>query len=501
MKFSQKLRQLGIYHEGENDQGGGGDGGDPAPTGKSLEEITNQKLGGGEPEPESGDDPEPEPEPEPKDDPEPQPDPKGEEEDDPDPQPEPKGEDQPEGGAESDDGADPEEGDDPEGDFYDPEVHVEGKPAHSNKFPTREKAEYAAIHKAEMLRDKLKEMEEEGISRGAITLPKALQDDPEAVERFLSLESVHEMEDDELRSFLNESDASRQRLEAKHSREKQAKQARQTKNQYEEAQIELYDSLEKVTDADDIQANLNKFGDLEQGKQFIQSKIDAKVEAAISEDVDALEEWVDKVDEGEIELSHKEFDRQKSQKVKAIEAKERDLRAELEPTIEKFEEVHGLAEKVDKGGGEASPEQKIEQTWNSFAEMQKDLGEIPIEETGSPDLDILADTPEARAELVAAKNWLFQNRADYNDLQSPADWARGLREGWPAHKDKVRAGKQKQEIEGKKGKKGKKGESDDDIPKPGDQDKLDGINNRNVHARNESALDKLEELTNAKVGT
>jgi len=381
--------------------------------------------------------------------------------------------------------------------FYDPEVHVEGKASHSNKFPTRDKAEFAAIQKAEMLADKLAEMEEDDVDRGAIRLPKALQGNPDNLENMKSLEYVNSMSDDELRNFLNESDGSRQRLDIKHKRAKKEAETRQYKNELEKVQGKLFDDLQEVMDVETIRENMNKFNDPEQGKALIKEKIDAKIDAQLEDDINDLEDWIDKVDSGEIDISYKEFDDQKQKKVKNIEDKEQNLREKYNSALDTYDRVFELNDNIDETQ-ELTAAQKKDKMWGAFSSMQKDLGEIAIEETGSPDLDILAKTPEARAELVAAKNWAFQNAEDYNGLMHPADWREALEVGWPAHKDKIRAGRQRENLaEDDDGAGG--GSEDDDIPNPGDQRKLNGDEDT-VRQKNKSNLDKLVELTNAKVG-
>lgn len=483
MDFLQTLAQRGIYLSPPDDDDGGG-------TTKNLspEEITNRKLGGGdEPEPE----PTPEPEPEPEGgkkgggDDEPTPEPEGDEEPEPTPEPTP-------------DDDSPDEGDEPEpeGDFYDPEVHVEGTPAHSNKFPTREKAEFAAINKAEMLRKTLQELDEEDIGRGAVPLPKALNGDPKAIENMTALEVVHAMEDEDLRGFLNEADASRQKLEARRERKQKQRQATEVKNEFEQKQLDLYNELSGLMGESEIQSNLAQFGDKQKGKNLIESKIDQKVKAELEEDRQALEDWIEQVDSGEIELSFKEFDKEKTRRVNAIADKERQIREQYEPVLETYEQTYNLAEKVETGGEEMTPAQKAKTQRTARDEMEADL---------QGDLALLADDADARAEYVAAQRWALQNASDYNELLTPADWADAIRNGWPAHKDKVRASSQKRKLEGEKAGKDKKGggggDDDDPIPKPGDQRELEGINANAVRSENQKRLKKLEELTNAKVGT
>lgn len=504
MDFFDKLRMSGFYYESPNDGGGG----------KTLEQITNEKLGsgpegGGEgPADDGGDGAGGSDQPE---------QPKTKEKESPDDSPESPdggggGEEKPDGsGSGADDSADSPDGEDdsPDGEvgdgdgsgedtpFYDPELHVEGQASHSNKFPTREQAEYAAIQKAQMLREKLDEMEEDGVDRGAIRLPGAIGNNPEELENLTQLERVATMDDDELRSFLNESDGSRQRLDMKHKNAKQEQQAKQYKNEFEKTQGQFFDEVKEVMSVEEIQQNLNKFNDPEQGKQLLQKKIDAKVKEELSDDVKELENWVDKVDEGEIDLSYKEFDEQKRKKVKNIEDKERELREEYGSAVDTYDKLFDLNENIDQTT-EMTAEEKRQKRWEAFDGMQRDLGELAIEQTGSPDLDILAETPEARAELVAAKNWAAQNAADYNGLLHESDWREALEKGWPEHKKNVRAGRQADQLKGEE--KGGGGSSDDDdIPSPGDQRKLDA-DGKTVHSRNKSRLDKLEELTRQKVG-
>lgn len=483
MDFLQKLQALGLYYEKPGEGGGGGQAETMSP-----EELTNKKLAGEsvETKPEGGKESEP----------------KGGEE-------KPPGQEKPEGGksegeedpmdevekkaaAKKGEGEEPAEGEESEEPefYYDPEKHVEGEPAHSNKFPTREKAEFAAINKAEMLRAKLEEMKEDGVDRGAVPLPKALNGDPDAIENMTDLEIVHSMSDDELRGFLNESDASRQRLESRYERKKKQKEAAQAKNEFEEMQIELYNDLEKILDANEIQNNLSKFGDLEEGKDFVRSKVNEKIKSELADDRQELEDWIDKVDSGEIQLSIKEFDREKQKRLENINSKREQLQKEYSPVIDKLEKTYNLAEKVESGGGDQtlSPQEKAKRMRSARDEMEQDL---------KGDLDLLADDSDARAEYVAAQKWAITNKADYNDLQHPSDWARAIQNGWPEHKKKVRSARQREELEGGKG--GDK--SADDINKPGDQRKLEGIEARNVQSRNRKALDKLEEMTNAKVGT
>lgn len=512
MDFLNKFQMMGFYREKDGGAGGGG---------KSLEQKTNEKLGiettGGSGDPRSGSSGDGDGGGTP-DGGDGSPDdggsadeggePGGEEE---------PGEGSPDGGTPSgeDPGADGDGGEEPgeggadageggasdgDGDggsdmFYDPELHVEGEPSHSNKFPSREQAEFAAIEKAQLLKDKISEMKEDDVDPGAIKLPSAVDNDPEQLDNMTSLEVVNAMDDDDLRGFLNESDGSRQRLDAKHSRVAESRQARQYANDLEEAQGQLFDQVRELMDVTEIQENLQKFNDPEKGRAFISEKIDEKVQAELKEDYNELENWVEKVDSGDIDISYKEFDEEKQRRMNKIQQKEADIRSDYEGVVDTYERVNELNSKVENNT-ELSPEQKAEQRWDAFSTVQDDLGTIPIEQTGAPDLALFADTPEARAELVAAKNWAVQNKDDYNGLMTTRDWVDALENGWPEHKDDIRAGRQRDQIEddddgGSDG--------DDDIPKPGRQSKLEGEGD-SVQEKNRSRLDKLEELTNAKVG-
>lgn len=500
MNFFDKFFTPTILYEGELDtgtEGGEGAGGSQ----KTLEQITNEKLAGKEPTPKGGggeDEGGETPPPDRKDE-----SPKGDEQPAP---PEDEGADggdeQPPGGGEQApvDGGD---GDEPTEDFYDPEVHVEGTPSHSNKFPTREKAEFAAIHKAERLKNKLSELDESGIGRGAIKLPDATGDQADAVDQFTSLERVHAMDDDDLRGFLNDADAAYQGLERRESRVKDEQQARQVQNKYEQAQVDLYDGLKNLVSEDEIKQNISKLGDVESGKQYVKSLIDKKVEQELSDDRAELEDWIEKVEEGEIEYdSMKKFAAERDRRLDTIRQKEQDIRDQFKPTMQTLDQVYELAETAQQTT-EPTPEQKAARMWDSFDEMQKDI--VSQFDSSLPDqYAILADNADARAELTAAKNWAIQNRSDYNDLQNPADWRKAILQGWPKHKENIRAGRQKEQLEGDKDEKkpGGSGKSSgkDDIPSPGNQDLLEGISDRNVHARNRTALDKLEELTNAAAG-
>lgn len=465
----------GIYFDAPDDGGGG----------MSIEELTNQKLNG------DGDD---EPEPEPKknpanadDEPEPDPDPDDDIDDDDysdDPDPD-------------DDEADLPGGDDDDGDgdsdetFFDPEVHVEGKPAHSNKFKTREQAEYAAISKADLLKSKIDEMKEDGVNPGAIPLPKALENNLDNIDQFTSLEFVNAMDDDELRNFLNESDATRQRFDEKHKRVKGEKVARETKNRYEEVQVELFDDLEQIMGTEQIQANIDKLGKKESAKDFIKTAIDGKVKEELQPMRDDLEAWIDKVDSGEINLSIKEYDEQKQQKVDAIETKAQQLRDQYKGVDEKVDELYSLHEKVESGdGGGPSPEVVRQNMFNAFDEFQKDRSGI---------MPILDDDPSAKAELVAAKKFAIQNKEQFNNLQTPNDWVQAIDKGWTKHKENIRANNQRKQLSNDNKKRKGKG-SKDDVPRPGDQSKLNTKFDMDaVHSSNKRSLDKLEELTNSRI--
>lgn len=471
---------LGICFDAPDDSGGG----------MSIEEITNRKLSGENPEPkpqpkakEEDDDPDPPPEPNEDDDEEDEatPEPKGREDADSDDAPSTK-QDKPKG----DEGG----GSDDEGDFFDPERHVEGKPAHSNKFKTREQAEYAAIAKADLLKEKIDKMKEDGVSPGAIPLPKALNNNLDSIEQFTSLEVINAMDDDELRSFLNESDATRQRFEEKHNRVKNEKQVREAKSRYEEVQIELYDDLEKVLTPQEIEANIDKLGSKDTAKDFIEKSINNKVKKELTPLKEDLEEWIDKVDNGEINLSIKEFDKQKQAKVDAIEAKAKELRNEFGSAMEKVDELYELHDKVGEAQKQ-SPEALKKKMFDAFNEFQQDRTGI---------MPILDDDPSAKAELVAAKKYAIQNKEQFNNLQTPNDWVKALNDGWEKHKANIRAQQQRKQLEGGGKKKGSDGDGKDDVPKPGDQSKLDtNFTTDAVHSSNKRSLDKLVELTNSRI--
>jgi len=471
---------LGIYYDAPDDSG--------VQQTKSLEELTNERVTPNTPDtpdtPKEKDEDERQEEPkekasEKKPDSEEQPD--GEQADT------PKGE---AGEQPSEEGKKPKEAtekeDEEPGFFYDPEVHVEGEPAHTNKFQTREKAEFAAINKADLLKKKLEQMKEDNIDRGAVPLPKALQENIEMLDNLTSLEFVHQMEDDDLREFLNESDRSRQLLDRKHDRVKNEAELRQAKSEYEEKQIKLYDDLTALMSQDEIQKNLNKIGDPQKGKEYLNSVIDQKVKDETEQMRQDLQEWIDKVDSGEIDLSIKEFDQQKQTKLDAIKDKAESVRKTHQPVLETFDSLHDLHKKVGEKQA-LTPEQKAENMWRSFDEFQKDR---------AGDLPILADNADARMELVAAKKFAVANASDYNDLQHPADWVKAITDGWESHKKKIRANNQRNKIQDKK----TEDEQPDDIPKPGDQTKLKGDGSKMVETTNKKNLDKLEQLTNARVG-
>jgi hypothetical protein len=483
MSFSRHLERLGLLHD--NGEGGGG-----GRSRRRLEDLTNEKITGTLDEPEATDQPDPGGEPESKKLPDPEPEPKAKQD------PAPKDEPEPTQKTEATSDPAPKDGvDQPEPDgntdefFYDPERHVEGKPAHTNKFKTRENGEYAAVQKAALLKETIEKGKKDGIDRGAIPLPTALNGSEEALDNLTNLETVVAMDDDELRNFLNESDAFRQRLEEKYDRKKQEIESRKANDRFEQLQVETFDNLKKLMPVEEVQANLDKFADADKGKEFTKAKVNEKVKQQLESDRKDLDDWIDKVDSGEIEMSYKEFDKEKTARLEALQRKEREIRSQYEPIYDQIDELYELSQDIDQNKG-LTPQEKREKMWNAFDEFQADR---------SGDLSILADSPEARAELVSFKQWAVQNAADFNDLLHPNDFNKAILE-WENFKERVRAQRQKKALNGDQPK-SKTSASDSDIPNPGDQEKIKGGRDKSVQDVRRRSMDKLVELTNATIGT
>jgi hypothetical protein len=518
--LEQLLRQYGLggfRYEGPNDKGGGSgrmtgaqatvseETGDSV----SLEEFTEQRLADAE----EGADDEPSDEPTPKDEPtdedeptdqpeedEDQLEPDYEEDDQPEEDDEPSDEDEPEEDGEPSDEDEPSDESEEEGDFYDPETfkeenEIDRDVPHTNKFPDRESAEYAAINKASMIRDALDELQELDADRGAVPLPDALQGSLDNLDELENMEFVANMDDSELNKFLWESDEFRHRIQDKGDRIKQKRESQQVTQEFEQLQEDLFNGVAEVLGGED-QITQDVIDTLDagpsQGKEFLQEKIDAKIESELEADVQEIEDFIDS-DEA-ADMSRKKF-ANKLEGMKSDLADRRDeLREKYNGVVETYEEAFELAPKVQESKPKTEAE-KVSQAYNSLEVWQEDAAEFS---------NLLIDDPGAKRELEAFVKNAMRNKEKFNDLQHPSDWNEA--EDWwhNEFKPSIRGKRQKEKLNGDKDKKkssskSKSKKSDDDIdePDPNAQDDMRNNKGDDVHSMNQSNLDSLVQETDA----
>lgn len=514
--LEEYLRQFGLGNarfEGPNDGGGGGptvqdpEVTEEAEESMSLEEFTNRRLEEAEP---TGEDEEPTDEPpesseetpdseedeeplgpdyEGKDSEDEEPDPDGEPEETPD---EPKKDET----GEAEEGAG--EGED-EAPFYDPEEFKEQKEIdrdipHTNKFPDRESAEYAAINKASMIKEALNDLEELGTDRGAVPLPDALKGNLDNLDTLENAEHVASMDPDELQQFLWESDEFRHRIQDKAERVEQKRESQQVSQEFKQLQQELYDGISEVLGGED-QITDDVVDKLDagpaQGRKFLNEKIGERIEDELREDVEAIEEFIDS-DEA-ASMSNKAFANQLESKKQALRDKRDELQQKYGQVVETYEEAYELAPKVQ----EAKPKTEAEivtQAYSALDVWQEDAEDFS---------NLLIDDPGAKRELEAFVKNAMRNKEKFNDLQHPSDW-NDAEDWW--HNDfkpKIRSKRQKDKLSGedksKKSSSKKSGDSKDDIDEP-DPDKQEDLRSKegdDVYSRNESRLDSLVEETDA----
>ena len=154
-------------------------------------------------------------------------------------------------------------------------------------------------------------------------------------------------------------------------RKQKEQKARKVTNEYEELQVETFDELQKLMNPTVIAENKDKFADVDKATEFINSKIDEKVKSELEQERADLESWIDDIDSGKIDMSVREFDKEKQRRVNSIQQKEKEIRSQYDPLVDNMKKLHELSQEVE-GQKELTPKEKAKKTWSNFSEWQED---------------------------------------------------------------------------------------------------------------------------------
>ena len=132
--------------------------------------------------------------------------------------------------------------------FYHPEHHAKGEETHPNSYKSREDAEIAAQAKLEMMRENAGKLKEQKKGVKSLGLPKAINDPARFDE--MTEDAIYDMDNDELRAFVKESDQfiqrSKKKLDSITQQQKQQQQQQQTQQQQQELEQAAVGAIEQL---------------------------------------------------------------------------------------------------------------------------------------------------------------------------------------------------------------------------------------------------------------
>lgn len=294
--------------------------------------------------------------------------------------------------------------------FYHPQVHAEGEKTRPNSYPDRESAEDAAVHKIELMRERVNALKEAKKGIRTLGLPKILGDNPSKLED-LTEENVIAMDDQALREFIREADQFDLKAASKIDRIK----SRQAKDAEKAQTTERFSTLQSVAEQTlaelqiDPQAKKYEstdafFVDLDQA---IEAQIDKELAPAVRELQD-LEEDDDKLDD----MGQREFMRMVKQKTLDLQEKREDLKRSYAEKKQRIQEFIDVAREVQGDDGKTketklTDAEKARLRKDSITEFEEDMKEAGRELTPG--------------KISAFSSWANRHRASYNDLVTTDD--------------------------------------------------------------------------------
>ena len=300
--------------------------------------------------------------------------------------------------------------------FYHPEVHAEGENTHPNAYKDREAAEDAALAKLERMQERVDKLKEAKKSVKTLGLPKAVDNDPDKLSG-VTEDAIIGMSDDELRSFLKESDQfdlkAGKKLDRWEHREKQEQHKKETSERFNQLQQAADDALREL----DIDPTAKKY---ESTDAFF-SDVDKAINKAVEREVKPLVDELDKfeADHNKLEdLGQKEFTRQVKQKMMDIQNKRDDLKRQFNEKKQRINEFIDTAREVQ--GGDTGHDGEQGDAADSLTDADKaKLRKASIDEFAEDMQEANQDINEDK--MRAFSSWANRHRTDYNELITTDD--------------------------------------------------------------------------------
>jgi hypothetical protein len=372
---------------------------------------------------------------------------------------------------------------------------------HTNEFNTRSDAEFAAVNKASMIKKQLKEFSDDGIDRGAIQLPDILEGDIDNINNMEDMARISSVDDDDLKKFLWQSDNFRHRLDDKSERVRGNRQSQQTSQEFEQLEKSLYDGLQDVLGKDMIDNQseevLRKINtDKQEGQQWLAGKIDERIENELSQDIKAIDEFIESDYAGLMEQT--EFARELDKRRDSLEQSKKDLESTYQNVLDDYTKAFDMAPKVNDSK-EATDAQMVQEAWDAIDTWQQDQAGYS---------NLLDDNPASKEELKAFVTTAMRNKEKFNNLQHPSDVNQAERWWYDEFKPSIRTKQnqkdaQKQATDDTSEDGSEDGSGGDDISSPDKkaQQNMRNYEEEDVYEMSNRRMDRLEEKTRQRINS